>query len=158
MPGSGKNLRFPFIAYLLFLHDKTPVELLALREDDMHPTLKQLHEAVTAFEEMHALFRARNKKKEELKVLAEAGGLEGGRARIVIQQMERDDSDNQGMLETQMKKAKRAAVKYHQENDPIKAEQARLQSQKKADDAAAKERRAESKAKIKAMGAIWSSN
>merc|ERR1711998_780525 len=124
----------------------------------MHPTLKQLHEAVTAFEEMHALFKARDKKKEELRVQAEAGGLAGGRARIALQQMEQDDSENQGMLETQMKKAKRAAIKYRQDNDPIKAEQARLEGQKKADDAAEMARRAESKARIKAMGAMWNSN
>ena len=79
----------PFIAYLLFKFDKSSSELCTPEEfAELHPTIRAVYESVDAYQVLKEQQAQREAKMWQLRQQAEAGGLNGGRAKVALTQME----------------------------------------------------------------------
>ena len=146
-------LRFPFVAWVLFKYNLSPEDLFVIHTDHQHAVVKETHAAMTAYQQLLASESARLSQIDMLRIDAEAGGLDGGRAMVKLKLLENTEKEERVVMEVKLKVAQRAAAKYLKENNPFEQEKAAAQARADGIVADAAAKRSASKSKIAALHA-----
>lgn len=155
----GKDpIRFPFIAWVLLTYSLKPDDVFAVHTNHQHGDVRYTQQAMTDYQQFLIAEGNRQAEMELLKIDAEAGGLDGGRAMIRLKLLENTGAEERGKAEVMLSKAQRAAKRYLKANNPFEAEKRLAEAQAEAEKEAAAEKRRTAKAKIASIGAIFEGN
>ena len=106
-----------------------------------------------SYQQLLASESARLSQIDMLRIDAEAGGLDGGRAMVKLKLLENTEKEERVVMEVKLKVAQRAAAKYLKENNPFEQEKAAAQARADGIVADAAAKRSASKSKIAALHA-----
>lgn len=142
------NMKISFMEYCLFKYEKTLVQLFEEKPNTSAALLKALDDAI----EMHeVVLKARQEEEDkisQLKVVSEAGGVKGMKAKVELEQMRVRSQTGQNMAEVRAAFRTRKAKKALQNADPMAEEMAKLKIKKDAEAKAKEDERAASKKRL----------
>jgi len=152
------NSRISFIEFLLWRYKKSLALLFATGGAD--PALiKQLEEAIEAFEKVLEFRRDREKKMKNLEEVAAKGGVKGLAASNELEQMKKEDQLAQNKKELTAAALKRKAEKAVKSGDgrekALKEEQERLEKEQKRKEEEERKKREDARGRLKAKASLF---
>jgi len=156
-----KNHNVSFIEYALWKYSKTLEELF--KPSGASPELiAALEKAIAEYQEALAIRKVREEKMEELKRIADLGGVKGMTAKNQLEQMLKEDQLAQNKREITSAATRRKAQKAVDNDDgtaarekALKEEAARLEAERIAKEQADRKAKEDSRARLKAKAALF---
>jgi len=162
-----KNRNVSFIEYIIWKYKKTLDDMFKVAPGASAEMLAQLDQAISNFQEVLSVRRAREAKMAELERVAALGGVKGMAAKNQIDQMRQEDllAQNKREVTSEAKKLKAQKI-VERENrkgeeearareKALQEETKRLEAERIAKEEADRKAKEDSKTRLKAKAALW---
>jgi len=131
---TGGKPTVPLIALLMIYYNREDAEdLFVIDPENLHPDVRKLWEAEQRTIKLNEKFAEQDMELDQLRMIAEQGGMAGGRAQLKLIALERKVQAERGQEIAENDKNRRAAESLFRKNDPLKEELERVRDQQNAD-------------------------